>query len=431
MESKPRLLHSPFNLLVIVAALGYFVDIYDLILFNVVKKDSLLALGLAGDNLESNEIFLFNCQMAGMMVGGILWGILGDRRGRLSVLFGSILMYSLANMFNAFVTDLNLYALVRFVAGLGLAGELGAGITLVVESMTKENRGYGTMLIVTFGALGAVFASLVGAQGAVIAEWSNSSFGTSFVGWQMAYLVGGILGILLLLLRAGTLESRMYLQARQSGADHGNLFKLLSQKHLLSKYVYCILIGIPVWYIIGVLVALCIPISEELGISGIFMPKVILFSYMGLSVGDLLSGMMSQVLKSRKKVIVLFLILSLVFSVLYLFPVSTDLDWFYMLCFVLGAVTGYWALFVTLSSESFGTNIRSTVTNTVPNFVRGSVVPITLLYKFLSGRFVGEVAQPRVWAALVVGVLVFSLALWAISRLKDSFSEDLDYSETL
>ncbi|MFM9051147.1 MAG: MFS transporter, partial [Bacteroidota bacterium] len=380
MEAKTRLIHSPINLLVIVAALGYFVDIYDLILFNVVKRDSLLALGLAGDYLEYNEIFLFNCQMAGMMFGGILWGVLGDRKGRLSVLFGSILMYSLANISNAFVKELDHYAFVRFIAGLGLAGELGAGITLVVESMTKENRGYGTMLIVTFGALGAVFASLVGSEGAVIANWTNDIFGTSFVGWQMAYLVGGALGLFLLILRLGTFESRMYLDTRKSGAGHGNLFKMLARKHLLRKYIYCILIGIPVWYIIGVLVALCIPISTELGIEGIVMPKVILYSYMGLSVGDLISGLFSQLFRSRTKVISVFLALSLLSSLLYLFPLSSDLDWFYLMCFILGAVTGYWALFVTLASESFGTNIRSTVTNTVPNFVRGSVVPVTLLY---------------------------------------------------
>jgi MFS family permease len=156
---------SPFNRLVVVASLGYFVDIYDLVLFNVIKKESLDALGLGGVSYESNEISLFNFQMIGMLVGGILWGILGDKKGRLSVLFGSIILYSLANIANAFVTSMPAYSVIRFLAGIGLAGELGAGITLVVETMTKETRGYGTMIIVTFGALGAVFASLIGKEG--------------------------------------------------------------------------------------------------------------------------------------------------------------------------------------------------------------------------------------------------------------------------
>lgn len=426
---KVENIRSPFNILVIVASLGYFVDIYDLILFNVVKKESLEALGLGGINYESNEIFLFNCQMIGMLIGGILWGILGDKKGRLSVLFGSILLYSVANIMNAYVTDLNSYAAVRFFAGLGLAGELGAGITLVVETMSKETRGYGTMLIVTFGALGAVFASIVGKEGALFAEYANSILGTSYVGWQMAYIVGGCLGLLLLLLRIGTYESGMYERLSQTAkTGRGNLKTLVQNKETFLKYLGCILIGLPIWYIIGVLIALCVGLTHEMGIEGAVTGTAIMYAYIGLSFGDLLSGLLSQFFKTRKKVIFGYLISSLVLTGIFLFPPYLSLTWFYIMCFLLGTATGYWALFVTIASEQFGTNIRSTVTNTVPNFVRGSVVLITLLYKSLEPLF-ASTGSPKVFSAGTVGFLCFALAVYGLSKVKDTFGKDLNYIE--
>jgi putative MFS transporter len=422
---------SPFNVLVIVAALGYFVDIYDLILFNVIKKESLEALGLAGVNYESNEIFLFNCQMAGMLLGGLLWGILGDKKGRLSVLFGSILLYSLANIANAFAQTLPQYAFIRLLAGLGLAGELGAGITLVVESMSKESRGYGTMLIVTFGALGAVFASLVGKEGHLFASIINNWFGTDFVGWQMAYMVGGALGIFLLFLRIGTFESKMFTAIKSGEFSRGDFLSFLKRRHLLRRYIFCILIGLPVWYIIGILIALCVSLTTEIGIKGVQTGTAVMYAYIGLSVGDLLSGILSQMRKTRKRVVIAFLFFSLLLSEFYLFPISLNTDWFYMMCFFLGAATGYWALFVTMASELFGTNIRSTVTNTVPNFVRGSVIPLTLLYKFLADLLMGSTAHPKITAAALVGLVSFSLAIWAIFSLRDSYHRELNYIEEL
>ncbi|HNQ61701.1 MAG TPA: MFS transporter [Bacteroidia bacterium] len=426
---KAENIRTPFNLLVVVAALGYFVDIYDLILFNVVKKESLEALGLAGIDYESNEIFLFNCQMIGMLLGGIFWGILGDKRGRLSVLFGSILLYSVANIMNAYVTDLNSYAAVRFFAGLGLAGELGAGITLVVETMSKETRGYGTMLIVTFGALGAVFASVVGKEGALFAEYCNAAIGTEFVGWQMAYIVGGLLGLFLLLLRIGTYESGMYERLSKT-AHHarGNIKILFQNKDTLKRYIGCILIGLPIWYIIGILIALCVGITNEIGIEGAVTGTAIMYAYIGLSFGDLLSGLISQFFRSRKKVIFGYIIASTLLTFLFLFPPSLSLDWFYIMCFLLGTATGYWALFVTIASEQFGTNIRSTVTNTVPNFVRGSVVLITLLYKSLEPLFISS-GSAKVFSAGIVGIVCFALALAGLYAVKDTFSKDLNYIE--
>lgn len=431
MNHPSATIKSPFNALVIVAALGYFVDIYDLILFNVIKKDSLDALGLGGDAYESNEIFLFNCQMAGMLFGGLLWGILGDKKGRLSVLFGSILLYSTANIANAFVTTLPQYAIIRVLAGLGLAGELGAGITLVVESMSKESRGYGTMLIVTFGALGAVFASAVAKEGALFAAYVNQWTGAALVGWQMAYIVGGVLGIFLLFLRVGTFESSLFKAVRESNVDRGNFFGLFKKRQLLRRYIFCILIGLPVWYIIGILIALCVSLSAEMGIEGVQTGTAVMYAYIGLSAGDLLSGVLSQLHRSRKRIVIAFLFLSFILTEFFLFPTSLNLDWFYYLCFLLGAATGYWALFVTMASELFGTNIRSTVTNTVPNFVRGSVIPLTLLYKFLAGQLIDVSSSPRVTAAAIVGVMTFSLALWAIFSLRDSYHRELNYVEEL
>ncbi len=418
-------IRNPFNFLVIVASLGYFVDIYDLILFNVIKKESLEALGLGGGDYESNEIFLFNCQMIGMLIGGIIWGVMGDKIGRLKVLFGSILLYSSANIANAFTTDLTTYAIVRFLAGLGLAGELGAGITLVVETMHKEFRGYGTMIIVTFGALGAVFASIVGKEGALFAGWFNQITGASFAGWQMAYIVGGGLGLLLLFLRIGTIESGMYKQLEMDKhVSRGDLKIIFGKKENLLKYLNCIMIGLPIWFIIGVLIALSVGITRETGIENVVTGTAIMYAYIGLSVGDLLSGLLSQYFRSRKKVVISYLLSSFVLILIYLFPFSKSLASFYLLCFLLGCATGYWALFVTIASEQFGTNIRSTVTNTVPNFVRGSVVPITLLYKTLETVF-----QSRVYSALAVGTICIVLAFYAILSVKETFSKDLNYIE--
>jgi MFS family permease len=397
------------NILIVVAALGYFVDIYDLIVFNVVKNESLQALGYTGDALKSNEIFLFNLQMTGMLLGGLLWGIMGDKKGRVSVLFGSIFLYSIANIINAFVTDINQYAIMRFIAGIGLAGELGAGITLVAENMPKEKRGYGTMIIVTFGALGAVVAGLVG-----------KSFG-----WQSTYIVGGCLGLALLLMRASAYESGMYQNLVQnSNIKRGNFLSLFKRSDLFLKYLACILIGLPIWFAIGVLVNLSNRFAEAHGLIGkIDIADSVMFAYLGLSSGDLASGLLSQYLKSRKKVVFIYLFLSLVLMVVYLFNPNVSVSYYKWMCFGIGFATGYWALFVTIASEQFGTNIRSTVTNTVPNFVRGAVVPITLSFAGLSASL--GVIQSAFWVGLVCLILAF-VATWYI---KDSFSKDLNYFE--
>lgn len=427
MTTHKPLISNVINATVIVAGLGYFVDIYDLQLFNIIGKESIkssVGLNIADEkvvtHLFDNVLFLW--QMAGMLFGGLLWGILGDKKGRKSILFGSILLYSLANIANAFVTTLPAYEAVRFLAGLGLAGELGAAITLVSEVMTKENRGYGTMIIVVLGALGAVVA-------AFISKMRLSLFGLET--WQTAYLIGGSLGLLLLFLRFGTFESGMFEKTQAETVQKGNFFMLFSQKERFLKYLACILVGLPVWYTIGILIKFAN--SKFIPIIGILEGKIeasypIMFAYIGLSTGDLLSGLLSQWFKSRKKVVIGFLIANFILACIFVFMREVSANFFYFFCFLLGSATGYWALFVTIASEQFGTNIRATATSTVPNFVRGAVIPITLGFSALASNWTSP-NDGTIYGALTVGLICTILALMGIFNLKETFGKDLNYSE--
>jgi MFS family permease len=386
-------------------------------LFNVVSKTSIRGIGITDPEVvDRYDYILFLWQMSGMLVGGLLWGILGDQKGRKSVLFGSILLYSLANVANAFVVNLDQYSFIRFVAGIGLAGELGAAITLVSEIMHREHRGFGTMLIVTMGALGAVAAALI----------SNNPF--HFFGlepWQVAYLIGGGLGLLLLFLRVGTYESGMFDELKKrKEVKKGNFLMLFTEKNRLKKYIACILIGLPVWYCIGILIKFSEKFAGITGVAGdVKVGFAIMYAYIGLSVGDLLSGILSQVFKSRKKVIMGYLWGTVLLVSIFLFAKGLSVNSYYFLCFLLGCATGYWALFVTVASEQFGTNIRATVTTTVPNFVRGAVVPITLGFKSI------ELSSGSVYGAVIVGVICIGLAMVATMSVKETFSKDLDYLE--
>ena len=429
-------------LLIAVASLGYFVDIYDLILFNIIKKDSLSSLNI---DVNTYETVLFRWQMAGMLIGGLIWGILGDIKGRVSVLFGSILLYSVANIANAFVTTVEAYKFWRLLAGIGLAGELGAAITLVSELMPKNKRGLGTMIIVTYGALGAVFAFFVAKNGASITALISNVIGTQLQNWQIAYIVGGVLGLLLLLMRAGTFESELFENAATSKTvKRGNFFMLFKKAHF-KKYLACIVIGLPVWFVVGILIALSHKFFPEiLAANGVVVnadslksfavatPEMVMWSYVGLSTGDLLSGLLSQLFQSRKRVIYLNLMGIAVMTGVYLFGPSGNQDYYRLIAFLLGAVTGYWAIFVTNASEQFGTNIRSTVAATVPNFVRGGVLLITMGFEYFSssfqnaGQFDGRTFSI---AAVIVGACCLTLAFWGTYNVDEAFHKDLDYFE--
>lgn len=407
MESK-KVTSSPFNLIVLIAALGYFVDIYDLVLFGVVRSASLLSLGLEGEELLTVGASLMNWQMGGMLIGGIIWGIWGDKKGRVSVLFGSILIYSIANIANGLVQDIPTYKVLRFLAGIGLAGELGAGITLVSETMTKENRGWGTTLVATVGICGAVAAALV----------------ADTFDWRTSYYVGGGLGLMLLLLRIGVYESGMYSKLQTSSVSKGNFLKLFTNKKSFVKYLSVILIGVPIWYVVGILVIFSPEIGKAMGMAELPTGgNAILYCYVGLAIGDLGSGFLSQYFKSRNKVVFGFILLTAFFIGGYFSFAGQSLTVFYIMCLLLGFATGYWAVFVTMASEQFGTNIRATVTTTAPNFVRGSLIIVVLMFEF--GReYLGIINS-----AFVVGVFWILLAFIALAKLPETFGKDLDYLE--
>lgn len=391
------------KLAVLVAALGYFVDIYDLILFGVVRVESLKELNVADDGL-----WILRWQMIGMLLGGILWGILGDKRGRLSVLFGSILLYSVANVANGFVQDITTYGVLRFIAGVGLAGELGAGITLVSESMTKEKRGYGTMIVATVGICGAIAAWFVG----------------TFANWRTAYFVGGGMGFALLLLRIGVYESGMFEQVKKREVSRGNFFQLFWPWPRLRRYLAVILVGVPIWYVIGLPISFADKFGRAMGMTDVPKPKdALLFAYIGLALGDFSSGALSQIVKSRKKALLAYVLMTGLFLAGYFTIGSTSKTAFYTTCSLLGFATGYWAVFVTVASEQFGTNLRATATTTVPNFVRGAVAPMTLAFEDLSRR-IGVLGGGQ-----VVGVATFVLAVISIALLDETHGRDLDFLE--
>lgn len=397
-----------FQMPVIVAALGYFVDIYDLLLFSIIRIESLKSLGISEAGLLNEGVLLLSVQMGGLLVGGILWGVLGDKKGRISVLFGSILMYSLANIANGFVTSVEQYAVLRFIAGIGLAGELGVGITLVAEVLPKEIRGYGTSLVAGVGMLGAVLAYFI----------------TELVDWRVAYFIGGGMGLVLLLMRVKVFESGIFSKIKQQEISKGNFFHLFTSRARFFKYIRCILIGIPVWFVAGILMTFAPEFGKALNLDGpVEAGKAVMWEYIGLTVGDIASGIISQRLQSRKKVVLLYLLLASVLIVIYLFVPLRSTVVFYGLCVILGYAAGYWALFVTIAAEQFGTNLRATVATTVPNFVRGSIIimtPLFLLFKDQYGILVG---------GGLVGLLAMATALLSLWKMEETFDKDLNYVE--
>lgn len=398
---------NPLNIVVIVAALGYFVDIYDLTLFGIVRIPSLKAIGVSEDQIGSAGTYLVNMQMIGMLLGGIVWGVLGDKKGRLSTLFLTILLYSLANIANGFVQTLDQYAILRIIAGFGLAGELGVGITLVSEVMTKETRAWGTALVSGIGIAGAVLAF-------VIAEW----------GWKQAYWIGGGLGLALLGLRVYVHESGMFDKVKESATKRGNFLSLFTNGKRFIKYLSCIMVGIPVWFVVGILIFFSNEFAAALHVNGAISPgKSIMFHYTGAAVGSIITSYIGQKLQSRKKALIISLSMLGAFCGWYFLSEGTSTTVFYFITFALGVAMGYWAVFVTVASEQFGTNIRSTVTTTVPNFVRGSTALMLPWWRDMSAE------MGIIQAAAIIAVIVIALAIGATFMLEESHGKNLDYIE--
>ena len=396
------------GLAVLVAALGYFVDAYDLILYNIVRVQSLQGIGVPQEALLRTGVDLLNAQLVGMLVGGVLWGVLGDRRGRRSVLFGSIFLYSAATLANGLIHTLPAYTVCRFLAGVGLAGELGAGVTLVAELLPKHARGYGTMIVAAVGVTGVVTASLVAG---------------TFT-WRTAYLIGGGLGILLLFLRIGVSESGLFAKVRESSVSRGNFFALFARWATFRRYLSVVLVALPIWFIIGVLVTFSPELGRDMGLahppqSG----RAVLWYYLGLTVGDLTTGYLSQRFASRKGVMAAFLAITALAGAAYFVFGGHSLGAYYALCFALGWSSGYWAVFITMSAEQFGTNLRATVAITAPNFVRGATVPLTIAFRQL-GPHIGMRS-----AAMLLGVLSLLIGAVALRQLEETYGKDLDFVE--
>ncbi|MDB5245869.1 MAG: transporter [Segetibacter sp.] len=397
-----------FSIPVLVAALGYFVDIYDLLLFGIIRKSSLRSLGLSEDQVLTSGEFIISIQMVGLLIGGILWGIMGDKKGRLSVLFGSIILYSLANIANGMVQTVNQYALLRFIAGVGLAGELGAGITLVSELLPKEKRGLATSMVAGLGLTGAVVAYFISKE----------------FDWRICYYIGGVMGLLLLILRVSVFESTMFQRVKETGVSRGNFLMFFTNKARFYTYIKCILIGLPTWYVIGILVTFSDQFGSHMGIAEAIDPgRAIMYAYVGISIGDITIGFVSQALKSRKKALFIFYFLTAVFIALFYMQSNGTATSMYLICLGLGFATGFWAIFVTMAAEQFGTNIRATAATTVPNMVRGSLPLMIILFKSL------RETTDFITGGIITGVIIMTITCIAAYFTKETFGKDLMYVE--
>jgi MFS family permease len=412
---KQKTSSSVFNLAVIVAALGYFVDIYDLLLFTIVREPSLKSIGI--DLTSSKDVLaastkIINWQMVGLLIGGIVWGIMGDKKGRLSVLFGSIMLYSVANFLTAYITTIDQYASARFVAGIGLAGELGAGITLVSELLPKEKRGIGTSLVAGIGLFGAVFAFFT-------YNYTQN--------WRLCYKIGGGLGVVLLLLRISVAESGLFHHVKQLNVSRGNLLMFFTNRTRFRKYILAILIGLPTWFVIGVLVNLSNRFADKLyGANSVNSGKAIMYAYIGIAFGDILIGLISQYFKSRKKALYLFYAFCILSGILFFSPLNNSDARMYIICTALGFSTGFWAIFVTMGAEQFGTNLRATAATTIPNMVRGSLPLLNLLFKNV---FQDSLGWELVRSGIVTGIIAMTITLISAYFTEETFHKDLNYVE--
>jgi hypothetical protein len=259
----------------------------------------------------------------------------------------------------------------------------------------------------------------VGVSGALLAWLISETFS-----WRTSYFIGGALGLALLCLRIGVAESGMFSHAKETGVTRGDFFSLFTHKDRLKRFLSCVAVGVPIWFIIGILITLSPEFAVALGIDGpVSAGRAVMFAYSGLIVGDLASGLLSQLLRSRKKVAFAFISLCLL-GVIYYFQIRNwSPDQFYRYCFLLGFFAGYWAIFVTIGAEQFGTNLRATVATSVPNFVRGSLVLISALFTLAKTQW------GLLNGGLAVGLLCCAVAFLGLWKISESFGQSLDYLE--
>lgn len=395
------------NAVVVTAALGTLVDILDLTLFQSVRVASLKDLGVSPDALFRTGIMLLNIQLAGLLIGGLLWGVIADRRGRRSVLFASILMYSLTTLACAWVSSVPMYAALRFIGGIGLAGEMGAGVTLIVEVMGRENRGYGTTICAAAGVSGAIGGGML----------------ATHLPWRTAYIIGGLLGLGLFLLRATTSESSMFARSRAESRGRGGL-AIFRQWKTAKRFLLSLAIGLPIFFVLLIIA----PFAPEIGAA--LAPGHAVTAAVGtgavavgLTLGDVFSGLLSQKLRSRKRPIAINLgLLSVLLLIFFFVPIPGDKP-FSLLIVALGVAAGYFVLFLTNAAEQFGTNLRGTAAISAPNIMRAMVIPMTILMKGLS---------PSVGlrgALVIISGVSIAIALLALRALPETFGRDLDFDE--
>lgn len=406
IATTPALTTRVLNATVIVTALGYFIDLFDYYVFLVTRQKVLTDFGFSGSQLMETGLYMVNLQFAGLLVGGVIFGVLGDKIGRKQSLLGSILLYSIATLASGMTHNIDVFAALRFIAGIGIAGEVGVGVTMVSETMDKNRRGLGVTAFIGVGLLGVVAAALM----------------SELLHWRTCYIIGGLAGLLLLVTRIWVMEPQMFTDLNKS-VKRGSFRVLFASPDGVRRYVLCILLAVPVFFGVSIIATLSPELSIALGASPpASVSTTMIIAYTMMVIGEIVIGLLSQRLKSRKKVIALFLVLMAITLGVGFHNGALDATGYYILAGVVGFFMGYWVNFIALSAEQFGTNVRSLAANTIPNFTRGTTIAINMAFLALKDDGV-------VYAASIVGFTVIVIALLALWKLPETFGKDLDYTE--
>lgn len=393
-------------LTVLVVALGYYVDAYDLLVMSAVRKPSLLSLGVPESETLNIGLSLLNYQLVGLMIGGVMWGVIADKYGRKKALFGSILIYSFANIANGYINSVNMYYWLRIIAGFGLAGELGVGISLITENVAKERRTISTAIVSFFGMLGAS---------------TGGWFGSIFE-WQNCFLIGGFAGLLLLLLRLKVEESVMFNEIKDKNVSKGNIWMIIKNPKTLLTYFFCTLAGAASILFIGVFIQSTPELGKLFNLN-ITAGIALIWYYLGASVSEIIAGLLSKLLKERKAPIYIFYAISLLAITNFCVNVPNSPYFFYLNCLFLGFGLGWWSQLITLSAELFGINVRATAATSIPTFARAWNIPFSNIFK----QNIPNLGIVN--SAFGIGVIVVSLAIISITMVKETFENDANFIE--